>query len=87
VKLLALAPPIDRMDPVLNTLTNVRHLSLSTNAIDKMIPLPGLKNLEILSLGRNMVKKEKIDFSFFFKIKKIQGLEEVGATLKELWLR
>merc|ERR1712113_676160 len=66
-------PPIEKMDSALNQLVNVRHLSLSTNCIDKMIPLPALKNIEVLSLGRNMIKK-------------IQGLEEVGATLKELWL-
>ena len=51
--------------PVLNTLTKVKRLSLSTNAIDKMINLPNLRNLEILSLSRNMIKK-------------ISGLEEIG---------
>merc|ERR1719460_2073456 len=61
------------MDSSLNQLVNVKKLSLSTNCIDKMISLPALKNLEILSLGRNMIKK-------------IAGLEEVGATLRELWL-
>merc|ERR1712061_324004 len=35
--------------------------------------LPALKNIEILSLGRNLIKK-------------IAGLEEIGATLRELWL-
>uniref|UniRef100_A0A7S1AAG3 Dynein axonemal light chain 1 n=1 Tax=Noctiluca scintillans TaxID=2966 RepID=A0A7S1AAG3_NOCSC len=73
VKLLCLSPPIEKMDPALNLLVNVRHLSLSTNCIDKMISLPALKNLEILSLGRNVIKK-------------IAGLEEVGATLRELWI-
>merc|ERR1719486_521189 len=38
-----------------------------------MISLPALKNIAILSLGRNVIKK-------------ITGLEEIGATLKELWL-
>ena len=38
-----------------------------------MINLPSLRNLEILSLSRN-------------NIKKISGLEEVGQTLRELWL-
>ena len=38
-----------------------------------MINLPQLRNLEILSLARNQIKK-------------ISGLEEVGGTLKELWL-
>lgn len=73
VALLALIPPIQKLDAALNGLVNVKKLSLSTNAIDKMISLPGLKNLEILSLGRNQIKK-------------IAGLEEVGATLRELWI-
>eukprot|EP00743_Colponemidia_sp_Colp-15_P001110 GILK01001222.1.p1 GENE.GILK01001222.1~~GILK01001222.1.p1 ORF type:complete len:209 (-),score=26.65 GILK01001222.1:154-744(-) len=73
VKLLCQIPPIEKMDNSLNNLTNCRHLSLSTNCIEKMINLPGLRNLEILSLGRN-------------NIKKIQGLEEVGQTLRELWI-
>jgi dynein light chain 1 len=73
VALLCMTPPIEKMDSSLNGLVNVKHLSLSTNSIDKMISLPSLRNLEILSLGRNMIKK-------------IAGLEEVGATLKELWL-
>jgi dynein light chain 1 len=38
-----------------------------------MINLPNLRNLEILSLGRNMIKK-------------ISGLEEVGNSLRELWI-
>merc|ERR1719394_1962392 len=61
------------MDSTLNQLVGCKRLSLSTNRIDKMIPLPALKNLEILSLGRNVIKK-------------IAGLEEIGATLQELWL-
>ena len=67
-------PPIEKMDaPVLNTLVNCRVLSLSTNLIDKIVDLPNLRNLEILSLSRN-------------NIKKISGLEQMGQTLKELWL-
>ena len=38
-----------------------------------MINLPALRNLEILSLSRN-------------NIKKISGLDEIGLTLKQLWL-
>lgn len=73
IKLMCLIPPIEKLDSALNTLVNVKyprhgpnqgpldvqvkHLSLSTNCIDKMIPLPGLKNLQILSLGRNQIKK------------------------------
>jgi dynein light chain 1 len=73
VKLICLIPPINKMDSSLNQLVNVKHLALSTNCIDKMISLPALKNLQVLSLGRNMIKK-------------IAGLEEVGGTLEQLWL-
>lgn len=67
-------PPLDRIDSVtLSTLTNCRYLRLSTNAITAMVPITGLKYLETLSLGRNQIKK-------------IIGLDEVGATLKNLWL-
>lgn len=57
VALLCLIPPINKMDSSLNALVNCKRLSLSTNAIDKMISLPGLKNLVRLSLGRNQIKK------------------------------
>jgi len=36
-----------------------------------MIPLPNLKSLEFLSLGRN---------------KKVSGLEEILKTPRELWI-
>uniref|UniRef100_A0A0G4GA02 Dynein axonemal light chain 1 n=1 Tax=Chromera velia CCMP2878 TaxID=1169474 RepID=A0A0G4GA02_9ALVE len=73
VKLICQVPPITKMDAALNTLVNCKKLSLSTNSIDKIINLPNLKNLEILSLGRNVIKK-------------IAGLDEIGATLRELWI-
>jgi len=73
VKLIATIPPIDKMDEMLNSFENCQKLSLSTNVIEKFIPLPKLKNLKILSLGRN-------------NIKRISSLEEVGASLEELWL-
>ena len=50
-----------------------RHLSLSTNNIDKIAALSGLDNLEILSLGRNQLKK-------------IENVEPVAATLQQLWI-
>jgi len=73
VKLICQLPSITKMDNALNMLTSCEHLSLSTNAIERINPLPGLKNLKILSLGRN-------------NIKKIEKLEDVAATLEELWL-
>ena len=57
----------------MNQLENCRYLALSTNSIDKMIPLSKLKNLQILSLARNQIRR-------------LQGLDEIGTTLKELWL-
>jgi dynein light chain 1, axonemal len=73
VKLICQIPPIDKLDDSLNQLEACQKLSLSTNAIERMIPLPKLKSLRILSLGRN-------------NIKRIMALEDVGATLEELWI-
>ena len=74
VKLNFTVPPIDKLDAaIISTLTSCRHLALSTNCIEKMVPITTLKRLEVLSLGRNQIKK-------------IYGLEEIGANLKELWI-
>jgi len=73
VDLYAQLPPIEKMDASLSTLTNCERLSLSTNCIEKIANLNGLKNLKILSLGRN-------------NIKSLTGLEAVGDTLEELWI-
>ena len=75
IKLLCTSPPIDKIDNAVNAFTSCIQLSLSTNCIDKipLLPRSGLPKLEILSLGRNLLKK-------------ITGLEEVGATLRELWV-
>merc|ERR1712028_317699 len=50
-----------------------KQLSLSTNAIDRLIPLAGMKKLRILSLGRNQIKK-------------IEKLDDLADTLEELWI-
>ncbi|ESN94408.1 hypothetical protein HELRODRAFT_69195, partial [Helobdella robusta] len=73
VELYASIPPIDRLDASISTLTACQQLSLSTNCIEKITNLNGLKNLKILSLGRN-------------NIKSLTGLETVGETLEELWI-
>ncbi|XP_026193415.1 dynein light chain 1, axonemal [Cyclospora cayetanensis] len=73
VKLIAQLPPLEKMDSSLNALVACKKLSLSTNSIEKISNLSNLKKLEILSLGRNVIKK-------------ISGLEDVGATLRQLWL-
>ncbi|XP_031561683.1 dynein light chain 1, axonemal-like [Actinia tenebrosa] len=73
IKLYAQYPPIEKMDASLSTLTNCEKLSLSTNCIEKIANLNGLKNLKILSLGRN-------------NIKNLNGLEAVADTLEQLWI-
>ncbi|KAM6973160.1 dynein axonemal light chain 1 [Aplochiton taeniatus] len=73
VKIFGQIPPIEKMDASLSTLISCEKLSLSTNCIEKIANLNGLKNLKILSLGRN-------------NIKNLNGLEAVGDTLVELWI-
>ncbi|TNN62016.1 Dynein light chain 1, axonemal [Liparis tanakae] len=73
IKLYGQVPAIEKMDASLSILTNCEKLSLSTNCIEKITNLNGLKNLRILSLGRN-------------NIKSLNGLEAVGETLEELWI-
>jgi len=50
-----------------------RHLSLSTNNIEKISSLSGMDCLTVLSLGRNLIKK-------------IENLDGVADTLEELWI-
>ena len=45
VKIYAQIPPINKLDNSLNQLVNCERLALSTNAIDRLIPLPGLKSI------------------------------------------
>ncbi|XP_036981404.1 dynein light chain 1, axonemal isoform X1 [Acanthopagrus latus] len=73
IKLYGQVPPIEKMDASLSSLMNCEKLSLSTNCIEKITNLNGMKNLRILSLGRN-------------NIKALTGLEAVGDTLEELWI-
>lgn len=73
LKLYCQLPPIQKMDAALGTLRNCERLALSTNNIDRISNLAGMSRLKILSLGRNLIKK-------------IEKLEEVSATLEELWI-
>ena len=50
-----------------------RHLALSTNNIEKITNLAGLDSLQILSLGRNQIKK-------------LENLDPLAETLQELWV-
>lgn len=68
-----MCPPIEKMDSSLGGLKACRHLALSTNNIDKIGSLGGLEKLEILSLGRNCLKK-------------LENLDAIAGTLRELWL-
>lgn len=73
VKLYAMMPPMKKMSNDLNGLTNCEYLSLSCNSIGVInIPL-SLRNLKILSLGRNTLKV-------------VKSLDELGPTLEQLWL-
>ncbi|XP_057222281.1 dynein axonemal light chain 1 isoform X2 [Malurus melanocephalus] len=73
VKLYGQIPPVEKMDAALSALVNCEKLSLSTNCIDRIANLNNLKNLRILSLGRN-------------NIKNLSGLEAVADSLEELWI-
>ena len=53
IQLYAQKPPIQKLDNSLNQLVCCKKLSLSTNSIDRLVSLAGMKNLEILSVGRN----------------------------------
>ena len=50
-------PPIAKMDNTLSTLKAAKHISLSSNVIEKITGLKGCESCEILSLGRNQIKK------------------------------
>jgi dynein light chain 1, axonemal len=66
-------PPIAKLDSSINSCVECEHLALSTNCIDRLIPLPGLTKLKILSVGRNHIKK-------------IEHLDAVAGSLEQLWL-
>ncbi|KAH0546751.1 dynein axonemal light chain 1-like [Cotesia glomerata] len=66
-------PPVEKMDNSLSLFSKCRKLSLSTNMIEKIIGISSLKNLKILSLGRNVIKG-------------FTGLEALADTLEELWI-
>ena len=51
----------------------IRHLSLSTNSIDRVTGLSGLSRLQTLSLGRNLLRS-------------LAGVEVAAGSLEELWV-
>ncbi|XP_067136799.1 dynein axonemal light chain 1-like [Centruroides vittatus] len=65
-------PSIEKLDASASTLVKCEKLSLSTNCIEKLSNLVGLKNLRILSIGRN-------------RIKSLSGIEALSESLEELW--
>ncbi|XP_020709882.1 dynein axonemal light chain 1-like isoform X2 [Athalia rosae] len=66
-------PPIEKMDNAFNVISKCEKLTLSTNMIEKIAGISALKNLKILSIGRNLIKA-------------FSGLEPLGDTLEELWI-
>jgi len=73
VLLFGMMPPIAKMDNTLSTLKAAKHISLSSNNIERVTGLKGCESCEILSLGRNQLKK-------------LDGVEDVAETLQELWV-
>ncbi|EDV24373.1 Dynein light chain 1, axonemal [Trichoplax sp. H2] len=73
IKICGMLPLIEKMDASLSMLVNCEQLSLSSNSIEKIANLNGLKNLKVLSLGRN-------------NIKSLNGVEVLGDTLEQLWI-
>ena len=94
VKLIGLLPPITKMDKEITSLIACEQLGLSTNAIEKIGPgLKELKNLKILSLGRNAIRKlEQLEvpqleqlWISYNKIDKLSGLDKL-KNLKVLYM-
>eukprot|EP00995_Heteronema_vittatum_P003345 NODE_1502_length_956_cov_225.179713_g1043_i0.p1 GENE.NODE_1502_length_956_cov_225.179713_g1043_i0~~NODE_1502_length_956_cov_225.179713_g1043_i0.p1 ORF type:complete len:217 (+),score=92.93 NODE_1502_length_956_cov_225.179713_g1043_i0:110-760(+) len=86
VRLIGFLPPITKMDKEVLALKAAKHLGLSTNAIDKIGPgLKELEHLEVLSLGRNNIKKlENLDLPnlrelwiSYNRIEKLSGLDKL----------
>uniref|UniRef100_T1IPX6 Dynein axonemal light chain 1 n=1 Tax=Strigamia maritima TaxID=126957 RepID=T1IPX6_STRMM len=73
VKMYGQYPPIEKLDASLGNFAECEKLMLSTNAIEKITGLHGLRNLKTLSLGRNYIKS-------------FSGLEAVGDTLVNLYI-
>ena len=61
--------PIDRLDESINQFECCEKLSFSTNEIAKLVPMPKLANLKILSLGRN-------------KLRNLKYIDDVSNTLE-----
>ena len=53
-------PLISKLDASLGTLKKCKHLRCSTNAIEKIQCLNGMDSLQILSLGRNQIRKLEV---------------------------
>merc|ERR1712178_609506 len=85
VELYAQIPPIEKMDASLSTLASCERLSLSTNAIEKIANLNGLKNIKSLT-GLEAVSDtlEELWISYNL-IEKLKGIN-VLKKLKVLYM-
>ncbi|KAL7673661.1 hypothetical protein ACOME3_008514 [Neoechinorhynchus agilis] len=72
VKLYGRVPPINRLDAGLRRLQSCIKLSVSSNWIDRITHMQGLRNIKIMSIGRNLLKS-------------LDGLGPVAGQLEQLW--
>jgi dynein light chain 1 len=74
IKLNGILPPIEKIESsILSQMKKCRYLSFSTNNIPQIPNLTGLVSLEILSLGRNQLRR-------------VENMDGVADTLKQLWI-
>lgn len=67
-------PPIEKIESsILSQMKKCRQLSFSTNNISQIPNLTGLVSLEILSLGRNQIRR-------------VENMDGVADTLRQLWI-
>ena len=85
VKLYAQNPPISKMDAALNSLDKCEHLSLSTNSIDRLIPLTG--KVLVLSWTHRMAGRS-VQHPILFKSSLLTVCTRTGSMVgpTECWI-
>jgi dynein light chain 1, axonemal len=72
---------IKQLDGVINTLKECERLALSTNQIDRLVPLAGMEKLRLLSIGRNQIRKfEGLSVSRRYQFRRLG----IAASLRRL---